>query len=88
MMSRTCRRAALLSIFLYAVSASAADAQTGANIVVITNALSKVSDQVGDYYARARGVPSDQVLRLNIPVAEEVSRAVYRHESSVPSGNG
>jgi uncharacterized protein (TIGR03790 family) len=76
MMSRTCRRA-LLSILLYAVSASAAGAQTGANIVIVTNALSKVSDEVGDYYARARGVPSDQILRLNIPVAEEVPRAAY-----------
>jgi uncharacterized protein (TIGR03790 family) len=84
MMSRTCRKAALLSILLCAVSASAADAQTGANIVVITNALSKVSDQVGDYYARTRGVPSDQVLRLNIPVAEEVSRAVYEAQIERP----
>ncbi len=41
-----------------------ADAQTARNVLVVVNAASADSVQIGEYYARKRQIPDDQVLRL------------------------
>lgn len=44
-------------------------------LAIIVNAASAESNQIGTYYAKVRGVPTSQILKLNIPVGEELSRA-------------
>jgi uncharacterized protein (TIGR03790 family) len=62
------------------MATSAARAQSGANILVITNAADADSMRVGDYYASHRGVPATQVLalqRLPVKPPDAIERAAY-----------
>ena len=63
-----------------------AAAQTGSNILLVSNALSQPSADIADYYAGRRAVPSGKVLRLPLPVAEEISRADYEQKIEGPIG--
>jgi uncharacterized protein (TIGR03790 family) len=73
----------VLGAFLAAIPTAAA-AQTGANVLVVTNAASAASNQIGDYYVRKRQVPGDQVLRLAMPAKEEIPRAAYEQQIERP----
>jgi uncharacterized protein (TIGR03790 family) len=55
-----------------------ATAQTGRHVLVIVNAASPASVEIGEYYARVREVPPDQILRLTLPVEDEISRQQYQ----------
>lgn len=59
-------------------------AQTGDNILLVTNSLSQASDEVAEYYARKRSVPNDQVLRLPLPTADEIDRSVFESRIQAP----
>src|SRR6478672_13553617 len=59
-------------------------AQTGSNILLVSNALSGPSADIADYYAGKRAVPSSQVLRVTVPVAEEISRREYEQKIEAP----
>jgi uncharacterized protein (TIGR03790 family) len=54
------------------------EAQTGRHILLVANADSPASIDVADYYAGKRAVPADQILRLPMPVEEEIAREVYQ----------
>ncbi len=49
-------------------------AQTGDNVLLVANALSQPSEEIATYYAAKRAVPSEQVLRLPLPIAEQIER--------------
>ncbi len=66
---------------------AAASAQTGSNVLLVSNALSQSSAEIADYYAGRRAVPSSQVLRLPVPVAEEISRRDYEQKIEGPLGS-
>ena len=55
----------MLSLFVLVASASAALAQSGANVLVVANGASADSIRIAEHYARARAVPQDQLLRLD-----------------------
>lgn len=58
----------VLAAALIAVAVDSASAQTGANVLVVANAANADSVRIAEEYARSRGVPADQVLKLqNIP---------------------
>lgn len=57
--------------------AAPATAQTGENILLVSNALSQASEEIADYYARKRGIPNDQLLRLQLPALEEIDRLTF-----------
>lgn len=61
-----------------------ASAQTGANVLIVSNALSERSDQIAEYYSRKRAVPSDQILRLAVPIADEIQPSVYATQIAQP----
>lgn len=71
-------------ILLLAAWVSPASAQSGENVLVIVNGASRASDEIGDYYARKRAIPGDQVLRLTLPGTEQISRAVYESQIERP----
>jgi uncharacterized protein (TIGR03790 family) len=69
---------------LFGVWASPASAQSGANVLVVVNRASSDSEEIGDYYARKRAVPADQVLRIEAPLEEQVSRRTYESQIETP----
>jgi uncharacterized protein (TIGR03790 family) len=76
------------SLCLLALSAVAAPAaaQTGHNVLVVVNESSAESREIGEYYARRRQIPEDQVLRLKLPTADEIDRATYTSAIEGPIG--
>jgi uncharacterized protein (TIGR03790 family) len=66
-----------LSVLQVVVWTVPANAQTGENILLVTNAVSQASDEIGTYYSRARTIPGSQILRLPLPIAEEIERRDY-----------
>jgi uncharacterized protein (TIGR03790 family) len=56
---------AVASLCLVIGSCSAAERN---NVLVITNSESPISVAIGDYYAKARMIPSENVVRLKIPM--------------------
>jgi uncharacterized protein (TIGR03790 family) len=60
--------------------ATSLSAQTGANVLVVTNAADADSVRIGDYYASHRGVPASQVLplqRLPVRPPDAIERPLY-----------
>jgi uncharacterized protein (TIGR03790 family) len=68
------------------LGASAA-AQTGANVLVVVNSRSAVSETIGGHYAAARDIPPENMCRIPLPVTESVSREVYNAEIEEPIWN-
>lgn len=74
---------AFAALFILATPQQAR-AQTGENVLLVTNALSPGSQEIGDYYAGKRAVPNQNLLRLALPLTEEVSRAEYESKIERP----
>ena len=53
-------------------------AESGQTVVVVYNALLPESKDVANHYAAVRGVPLDQMIGLNLPEGETMTRAEYR----------
>ena len=53
-------------------------------VVVVYNKRLAESKDVADYYATRRGVPSKQVLGLELPISEEISRETFERELQEP----
>ena len=70
-------------LFLSPFTASAA-AQSGENVLVVINESSQASVRIGEYYARKRGIPQDNVLRVTAAVKDEISRVDFGRELEVP----
>ncbi len=65
---------ALAGLLLLAVlRPSVAAAQTGRNVLLIENTASADSTKIADYYARARDIPPEQRIKLDLPVADDIS---------------
>jgi uncharacterized protein (TIGR03790 family) len=62
---------------LIAAFPTPAAAQTGRQVLLVVNGASPASAQIGDYYAKARGVPADQVIKLTLPTRDEISQTEY-----------
>lgn len=52
-------------------------AQSPENVAVVINNASPASQRIGEYYVRERGIPAANVIRLDAPTDEAVSRALY-----------
>ena len=68
-----------LSILALATLLACSDHPTD-RVCVVVNRASPVSLAIGEAYARARGIPDDQIVELDIPVADP-SLGDRRHES-------
>src|SRR5260221_14758478 len=74
----------LLAATLTLMIAVPAAAQTGENVLLIVNETSMASGQIGDAYARKRGVPATNVLHLSLPAGDQISRADYHLRIEAP----
>lgn len=73
-----------LALFLAAATPSIAQAQSARNVLVVSNARSSVSREIADYYAQKRSLSSEQAVRVDVPVADEIPRAVYEAQIERP----
>lgn len=65
-------------------AATPARAQAAGGTLLVVNAASEASVQVGDHYARLRGIAEPDVLRVPMPVAEQVTRDQYVRAIETP----
>lgn len=70
--------------------ASVCVAQSGPNVAVVINENSPASIQIGEYYAKKREVPTENIIRIKTAIAEEISRQHYSTtiESPIASALG
>src|SRR5277367_127414 len=59
-------------------------AEPGASVVLIYNARLPESKDVADHYAARRNVPAGQVIGLDLPTSETMSRTEYREQLQQP----
>lgn len=81
---RAATAAAALALSL--VSPVGVSAQTADNVLVVVNADSPVSVEIGDYYAQKRGIPTNQLLRIKTPSGESLPREDYVSSIEAPIG--
>jgi uncharacterized protein (TIGR03790 family) len=67
-----------------ALAAPLPGAEPGASVVVVYNARLPESRDVAEHYAAVRNVPAGQILRLDLPTGETMSRAEYRGQLEQP----
>jgi uncharacterized protein (TIGR03790 family) len=82
----SCCRNWCLAFGLVASLARPAAAQTGENVLVVINEASPASVQIGEYYARLRNVPADQVVRVKTATTDTIQRAEYERTIESPLG--
>ena len=61
-----------------------ARAQSGENVLLVTNDRSPISATIADHYARARGVPQNNRVRITAEPSDEVTRADYERLIEAP----
>ena len=72
------RRTTLPFALVLAAVTSLASAQSGDNVLLVVNEASADSGRVAEHYARVRGVPQTQVLRIKVDAAvDELDRAAF-----------
>ncbi len=75
----------LLSSVVLSSLASPALAQTGDNVLLVVNQASSDSVRVAEHYARSRGVPQAQVLRITVDAtADEIDRSTFYSQIQTP----
>ncbi len=62
----------------------AAFAQGAQNVLVVVNRASTASQEIGNYYVQKRSIPSTQVVQIDTPAVDEVSRPVYLNQIERP----
>jgi uncharacterized protein (TIGR03790 family) len=66
--------------------ASPAPAQDASNVLLVVNRSSEDSRTIGDHYARARGIPSEQIVSIATSTNDEITRKTYVEEIETPIG--
>jgi len=59
-------------------------AQTGASVLLVVNETHPDSERIAAHYARVRGVPAEQILRLKVETADEIDRATFTAQIQTP----
>jgi uncharacterized protein (TIGR03790 family) len=74
---RALREATLVLAVAWFASASDARAQTPENVAVVINNASPQSKDVGEYYVKARGIPPENVIRIQASTDDTIQAASY-----------
>jgi uncharacterized protein (TIGR03790 family) len=75
----------LVSAFLVSLVASPALAQTGDNVLLVVNQASADSVRIAEHYARVRGVPQTQIVRITVDAAaDEIERPAFESLIQTP----
>src|SRR5687767_4855016 len=76
------RFTAILAIM--AVTCVCGWAQSPENVLVVINAASPASVEIGSYYAQKRQIPAQNVIRLQMPVSESIERTDFERQIEAP----
>lgn len=71
-------------LLILALRGTAASAQSPENVAVVINTTSAASQRVGEHYARVRGIPTANVIRIQTSTDDSVSRVVYANTIEAP----
>src|SRR5579862_8170204 len=83
-MTSRVRRTAVITVLLLLAAAPFARAQSGSNVLLVVNTNSAASQQIAERYARARAVPQDNILRISVETAEQITRPVFEAQIEQP----
>jgi uncharacterized protein (TIGR03790 family) len=61
-----------------------ASAQSALNVLLVVNSNSRASQEIAEYYAQKRKIPTSNIVRLPMPVEEEVSLDVHQNRIERP----
>ena len=61
--------------------------QTAANVAVVINTASPASQQIGEYYVKARSIPAANVIRIEVPAEETIQPAAFLSRIQAPIGD-
>jgi uncharacterized protein (TIGR03790 family) len=78
------RTSLAVTLSLAAMATALPGAESGDSVVLIYNKRMTDSKSVADHYAAQRHVPSRQVIGLDLPTGETMSRAEYREQLQEP----
>ena len=78
------RKLFCIGLLLVGGGAALAAAETGDAVVVVYNSRLPESQQVAAHYASVRRVPASQVVGLDLPTGENMTRAEYRDQLQMP----
>ena len=67
--------------------AVAATAQTPDQVLIVVNRQSAISQEIGQYYMKKRGVPLRNLCTINTPPVEKISREIYNSQVEAPIGS-
>jgi len=67
----------VLPLLWSCLDATPAMAQTAENVAVVINDNSPASQRIGDYYVRARAIPSANIIHIRTSTDETIARALY-----------
>lgn len=70
-------------ILLSLTAAYGADDET-ARVLLVVNDSSRLSRDIGAYYARARNIPAAQICRIRTSTEEEITRTAFEKEIEAP----
>ena len=80
-----------LALVVLGLVAPETHAQSVDNLLLVINDASPASVQIGEYYARKRAVPADQIVHLRVNVtgstAETIARVDYQRTIEAPIAN-
>lgn len=75
----------LLLGMVWVVTASSARAELHSDqVMIVANGNSRESVKVAEHYAARRGVPSQQIVKLDLPKGETISRSEYDRKIVAP----
>lgn len=74
----------MLRLLIALALAGVAAAATADKVLLVINDASPISRQVGEYYARKRGIPLRNVCRISTVDVEDTSRMEYDREIAAP----
>ena len=73
-----------ISLWVAQLVATQATAQTAQNVLVIINEQSPESREIGEYYLKKRQIPPVNVVRLQLPLTDDIDRPTYQSRIENP----
>jgi len=78
------KRSFRFGVLIFLLAHLPAKAQGPANVLVVVNTTSKISQEVGEYYRQKRAIPAGQVCRIAAPDREHIDRAAFDNNIRQP----
>lgn len=72
------------TLLLFALLASLAPAQDAHKVLLVINDNSSLSRTIGDYYARRRAIPRENICRIRTTEEEKIPRGIYNSQIAAP----